>query len=40
MHPFYSVVIVGASFFVIMVHASMYITPEEADMIDLEMEEV
>lgn len=30
----------GASFFVIMLHASMYITAEEAEMIELEMEEV
>lgn len=30
----------GASFFVIMLHASMYMTVEEAEMIELEMEEV
>lgn len=30
----------GASFFVIMLHASMYMTAEEAEMIELEMEEV
>ncbi|XP_011425811.2 prenylated Rab acceptor protein 1 isoform X1 [Magallana gigas] len=32
--------VIGASFFVIMLHASMYMTAEEAEMIELEMEEV
>ncbi|XP_061184239.1 prenylated Rab acceptor protein 1-like isoform X2 [Saccostrea echinata] len=32
--------VIGASFFIIMLHASMYITAEEAEVIELEMEEV